>query len=89
MARSAFGVRPRIDPRFLDYHLRLSSRPSQLFFCAVVGLLPGTWVVAVSEGIATVHILDASADAEASLGNLETHVGNLFGLPITAAGGEQ
>lgn len=80
VARRAFGVRPRIDPFFLQYRLQLSSRPAQLFFCAVVGLLPGTLVVSLSEGIATVHILDVSTDAETCLGNLEGHVANLFGL---------
>jgi multicomponent Na+:H+ antiporter subunit E len=89
VARRAFGVRPRIDPRFLNYRLQLSSRPAQLFFCAVVGLLPGTLVVSISEGIATVHILDGSADADACLGNLETHVAELFGLDMTAVREEQ
>ena len=88
VARRAFEIRPRIDPGFVHYRLQLLSQPAQLFFCAVVGLLPGTLVVSLSEGVVTVHALDVSADVETCLGDLEKHVAKLFGLQLNLKGEE-
>ncbi len=82
VARRALGPRERFNPGFVSYPLRLPSGTARLFFCAVVGLLPGTLVVSVSESTAAVHALEISPEIEADLAVLEKHVARLFALQL-------
>lgn len=86
VARHAFSRSLRLNPAIVEYPLSLPSYPAQLFFCAIVGLLPGSLVVEISEGVASVHLLDASPEARRSLADLEEHVADLFDLPIPEGG---
>ena len=71
----------RIQPGTISYALRLPPGPSQLFFCAIVSLLPGTLVASIKDSVALVHVLDTSIDQETSLRELEAHIARLFVLP--------
>jgi multisubunit Na+/H+ antiporter MnhE subunit len=54
-----------------------------LLFCASISLLPGTAVVAITDGSIRVHVLDASPRVDDELRELEDRVAALFGLRLT------
>ena len=81
IALRALQTKCRIQPGTIPYALRLPPGPSQLFFCAIVSLLPGTLVTSIEDSTALVHVLDTSIEQEASLRELEERIAQLFALP--------
>jgi multicomponent Na+:H+ antiporter subunit E len=83
VALRAFSWNVRLNPGIVAYTLRLPPGPSQLFFCAIVSLLPGTLVVSLSESKASIHVLDLSADHQKELAEMERQILRLFVLKGT------
>jgi multicomponent Na+:H+ antiporter subunit E len=72
----------RLSPAIVCVPLHLPPGSARLFFCGVIGLLPGTAVVAITGGSICIHVLEASPRVEAELRELENHVAALFGLRL-------
>lgn len=71
-----------LSPDIVCFRLHLPPGPARLLFCGAISLLPGTAVVAITDGSICVHVLEASPRVEAELRELEDHVAALFGLRL-------
>jgi multicomponent Na+:H+ antiporter subunit E len=78
VARRAFAPSLPIDPGFVAFELRLTSPPAVTTFAWIVSLLPGTASTQLEGSRLLVHVLDATADNETRLRDLETRVGRVF-----------
>lgn len=87
VALMALSIRGRPDPRLLRFEPRLPDGPARLFYCALIGLLPGTLVVTASGDAVLVHALRADPGLDSNLRDLEERVAALFCLPPCAAEG--
>ncbi|MEO1199568.1 MAG: Na+/H+ antiporter subunit E [Pseudomonadota bacterium] len=79
VASRAYKRRMSLQPALIDYHVRLSTEPAQVFFANVVSLLPGTLSAELDQNHLTVHALDAARPVPRDLEILEEKVANLFG----------
>jgi len=82
VARRALSPDVDLRPAVITYRVRLPAGAARLFLVSVIGLLPGTAVVAISEGQLFVHVLEASPQVDRELQRLERRVGALFGLAL-------
>jgi multicomponent Na+:H+ antiporter subunit E len=85
VARRALSLRLPLNPRLLDYPLRLSDGPARVFFANAASLLPGTVSVEIQEARLIVHALDGDASILDELRSLEEAVAALFGADMSAA----
>ena len=83
VARRALSPALPLSPAIVGFRLRLPPGSARLLFCASISLLPGTAVVAITDGSIRVHVLDASPRVEDELRELEDRVAALFGLRLT------
>lgn len=90
VAWRALSPRLPLNPRLVEYHLRLPNSPARVFFANVVSLLPGTLSVEVQERQLIVHALDGNASILDELQSLEEAVAALFdaNMRTTAAKGK-
>jgi len=89
VAWRALGPVCRLKPGVISYSLCLPAGPSQLFFCGIVSLLPGTLVISLIDSEASIHVLDISAGQETELRKLEERIADLFALPGLLSGEEK
>lgn len=82
VAWRALSPRRPLAPALVRYPLRLPAGAARLFFASVIGLLPGTVVVAIAADHFWVHVLEESPRVEVELRNLESRVARLFGAPL-------
>lgn len=85
VAWRALSPRLPLNPRFLDYDLRLPDDPARAFFVNVVSLLPGTVSVEIQDSRLIVHALDGDASIFDELRALEEAVAALFGADVSTA----
>jgi multicomponent Na+:H+ antiporter subunit E len=71
-----------LSPAIVCFPLYLPPGSARLLFCGAISLLPGTAVVAITDGSICVHVLDASPRVEEELRELEDHVAGMFGLRL-------
>ena len=86
VARRALSPALPLSPAIVGFRLRLPPGSARLLFCAAISLLPGTAVVAITDGSICVHVLDASPRVEGELRQLEDRVAALFGLRLPEPG---
>ncbi len=75
-----------LSPAIVCFPLHLPPGSARLLFCGAISLLPGTAVVAITDGSICVHVLDVSPRVEEELRELEDHVAALFGLRLPEPG---
>lgn len=80
VSRRALSPRLPLEPRFLEYRLRLRSEVARVFFTNVVGLLPGSASTLLRDDVLHVHVLDARLPVGRALAVLEQRVAALFDL---------
>jgi len=84
VAWRALSPRLPLNPRFLEYDLRLPHGPAPVFFVNVVSLLPGTVGVEIQKERLIVHALDGDAAILDELRAIEEAIAALFGATLTA-----
>jgi len=77
-----------IDPLIVRYRMRLAPEYARVLFADTVSLLPGTLSSGFEGESMTIHVLDCELDVEQSLRDVEERVAGVFGLPLTAEGGD-
>jgi multicomponent Na+:H+ antiporter subunit E len=79
------ALRPRmpIAPRMVEYRLRFPTGPWCVVLVNTISLLPGTLGANLSDGVLTVHALDARGDIHRSIHRLETRIARLFRIEHT------
>lgn len=83
VAWRALHARPRIEPAFLLYRLRLPPEgPARVVFANALNLLPGTMTADWETDALRVHVLATGAAATRHLRELERHVAALFGVEL-------
>ena len=80
VARRALLPRGGVNPAVVEYRCGLNSVEAQLFFVAVLGLLPGSLCVLIEEDHMLIHVIDGDMAVEPELQRLEGLVKLLFGL---------
>ncbi len=78
VARRAIDPRLPISPGVLSYDTTLPAGAPRACFAAVVGLLPGTLSVGLTESRLDVHALDVREDVHANLAALERRIAAVF-----------
>jgi len=71
---------PRIAPLQRRLRLQLPPGPSRWLLANTLSLLPGTLTVALQDDDIVLHCLDEDPQLEASLRELERHIGAVFGV---------
>jgi multicomponent Na+:H+ antiporter subunit E len=82
VARRALSPALPLSPAILCFPLHLPRGSARLLFSGAISLLPGTAVVAITDGHICIHVLDASLGVDEELRELEDHVAALFGLRL-------
>jgi multicomponent Na+:H+ antiporter subunit E len=74
------SLHPRlpIEPRMMNYELRLSTPAARTFFMNVVSLLPGSVAVDVRDRTLLVHVLDRRLPVTRQLQKLELLIAGMF-----------
>jgi multicomponent Na+:H+ antiporter subunit E len=78
VARRVLERRPRINPGYVDYETSLPAGPARHFYVGVISLLPGTLTTGVEGDRIVVHTIDAGANPEAALEELESQLAQIF-----------
>lgn len=76
-----------IDPMIFRYRMRLVPEHARVLFADTVSLLPGTLSTGFEGDSMTLHVLDRELPVEQSLRDVERRVADLFGLTLSAEGG--
>ena len=79
VSRRVFATKPRIEPGFFEYQLRLKSEPARHLFVNCISLLPGTLSADWDGEHARIHTLDHGPQSSDALHLLEQRIGHLFG----------
>lgn len=78
VARRSLHPRLPIDPRLIEYHLRLPAGAARVFFMNVINLLPGTLSADTRDDVLLVHVIDGTRPMQQQLAALESSVAGLF-----------
>lgn len=81
MQVAAIALRPRLDlrPVLLELSLTLPPGLPRALMAAVLGLMPGTVGVSLTEERLRVHVLDERLPVAAGMRRLEAHIARMFG----------
>lgn len=81
-AKLALGPKNQMIPRFTEVRVRLPAQSMRIVFSQVVGLLPGTSSVDLSENHLLVHTLNQTPEQTATqLQQCEDQIAKLYGIP--------
>lgn len=86
VAWRAFHPDLPIEPKFLDYPLRLEAGRPQVYLVSVINLLPGTLSVSLGTSSLIIHTLNAGKNVAAELRSVEHYVALIFGVTLQAPG---
>ena len=79
VSRRVLAPKPRIDPVFYDYSMRLQIPYAQQFFISSISLLPGTLCADLNNNQIRIHTLDQHMETTQGIKRLESLVGKIFG----------
>ncbi len=81
------SMHPRlpIDPRLIEYNLRLPVGAARVFFMNVINLLPGTLSADTRDDVLLVHVIDGTRPMQQQLADLEFVVARLFATRLGAS----
>ncbi len=82
VARRALHPKREIHPGFCDYPSRLPEGVPQAVFANMITLLPGSLSWSLTEGVHKIHLLSGHPMILEELAQLESRVGELFGIEI-------
>ncbi len=82
VACRSLHLRLPIDPRLIEYDLRLPEGAARVFFMNVINLLPGTVSADVRDDVLLVHVIDGSQPMLQRLAKLEQVVAGLFAMQL-------
>lgn len=84
------AIRPSmpLDPMIVRYRMRLSPEHARVVFADTLSLLPGTLSTGFEGDSMTLHVLDCELPIEQSLRDVEERVADIFGLTLSAEGGD-
>lgn len=87
MQVAAMALHPRLDlqPVLLELSLALPPGLPRVLMAAVLGLMPGTVGVSLTEERLRVHVLDERLPVAAGMRRLEAHIARLFGASLEQA----
>jgi multicomponent Na+:H+ antiporter subunit E len=74
--------KPRVEPLFYDYQIKLQQAVARQFFINTISLLPGTLCADWNNNIAHIHALDSSPQILQGIKTLELKIAGLFGEKI-------
>lgn len=76
-----------LDPRCVDYRLRLEPVAYRVLLANTLSLLPGTLSAQLEGDTLVVHVLDCRRDVMGDITKVEDRVADLAGLELAPAGG--
>ncbi|MBT8428751.1 MAG: Na+/H+ antiporter subunit E [Gammaproteobacteria bacterium] len=89
VASRAFRPGMPIAPDLVEYPLRLPPGLAGVFMADTVSLLPGTLSTDIRQNVLTIHVLDGGKDMFPELEAVEQGVARMFGVFLTAPGGNK
>jgi len=78
VARRTLRLKAQIDPGWTRYDLHCQDPRHRLLLSAIIGLLPGTLCSRIEGDQLHIHLLDQSAEWQATARKLEQHLQKLF-----------
>ena len=79
VSRRVLSRKPRLDPGYFDYDMRLQSSHARHLLISSISLLPGTLSALWQDDRVRIHTLDMQQEAEVEIRKLETSIAGLFG----------
>lgn len=71
--------RPRVDPYWTTYSVRLRSERGRTAFTLLMNLIPGTLSASRAESVVEVHVIGSDLEATEALRTLESRVARVMG----------